>query len=184
MPEVIEVSNEKLVEAIAEMRKNFCTKTQNDVINIALKSVFLVPAQVTKNTGLVADADNHVKFENNQQVKFLLVNHAERGQFFPVFTDADEIQKMRENLPEGGEFQNFTMKFSDIAQLTEETAAVNGFVINPFDQNLPFTKEMLESIKQTIIKTQEARKKAAEDMHNPTVEMNGTLKEDESETKE
>ena len=49
-------NNPKLIEAIAEMRKNFCAETQNKVINTALACTFLVPAMVEKTTELVADA--------------------------------------------------------------------------------------------------------------------------------
>ena len=35
-------NNPKLIEAIAEMRKNFCAETQNKVINTALACTFLV----------------------------------------------------------------------------------------------------------------------------------------------
>ena len=56
-------NNPKLIEAIAEMRKNFCAETQNKVINTALACTFLVPAMVEKTTELVADAENHVNFE-------------------------------------------------------------------------------------------------------------------------
>jgi hypothetical protein len=46
-------NNPKLIEAIAEMRKNFCAETQNKVINTALACTFLVPAMVEKTTELV-----------------------------------------------------------------------------------------------------------------------------------
>lgn len=46
-------NNPKLIEAIAEMRKNFCAETQNKVINTALACTFLVPAMVEKTTELL-----------------------------------------------------------------------------------------------------------------------------------
>ena len=73
------IENPELVEAIAEMRKDFKAETQNKVINLALKSSFLVPALINKNTQLVADADNHVKFEEKPQAKFLLITHKEKA---------------------------------------------------------------------------------------------------------
>lgn len=150
------VDNSALVEAIAEMRKDFNAETQNKVINLALKSTFLVPAFINKNTQLVADENNNVKFEDKPQAKFLLITHKEKGTFFPAFTDAEELSKFKTEQ----KFQGFAMRFGDIAALTEKTPNVKGFVINPMNQNLPFTKDMLESIKQTILKVKEARAKA------------------------
>lgn len=151
------IENSALVEAISEMRKNFNSETQNKVINTALRGTFLVPAIINKNTQLVADAENHVKFEDKPQAKFLLITHKEKGTFFPAFTDADELAKFKTEQ----KFQGFAMKFGDIAALTEKTPNVAGFVINPMNQNLPFTKEMLESIKQTLIKVRKDREDAA-----------------------
>ncbi len=150
------ITNPALVEAIAEMRKDFKPETQNKVINQALRCTFLVPAIIDKNTQLVADADNHVKFEDKPQAKFLLITHKEKGTFFPVFTDKEELDKFKTEQ----KFQGFAMKFGDIAALTEKTPNVNGFVINPMHENLPFTKPMLESIKQTLIKVRKEREEA------------------------
>ena len=162
------VSNEKidntaLIEAIAEMRKEFKPETQNKVINSALRSTFLIPAILEKNQELVADKDNHVQFQDKQTAKFLLVNKNVKDKqgndvtisYFPVFTSKEEMDKMtgtdKPHTP-------FAMKFSDIANLTENTPNVEGFVLDPFtrEHNLPFTKGMLESIKQTLIKFKES----------------------------
>ena len=149
-------NNPKLVEAIAEMRKDFKPETQNKVINAALRCTFLVPAVVEQSTELVADANNKVDFQNKSKAKFILINNTKtNGTFFPVFA----------------------MKFGDIASLTETTPNVKGFVINPFNQNLPFTQEMLVSIKNTLIKAKaakeaEAKGESAEAGSNITVSTN------------
>ena len=135
-------NNPKLIEAIAEMRKNFCADTQNKVINTALACTFLVPAMVEKTTELVADAENHVNFEDKSKAKFILLNNNKtNGTFFPVFTSPEEAQKLQYDKP----FQSFAMRFQDIAALTQE---------------------MLESIKQTLIRVAKERKAAREAAEN------------------
>jgi hypothetical protein len=151
------VDNTKLVEAIKEMRKDFTPENQNKVINLALRSTFLVPAILEKNTELVADADNHVKFQDKQKAKFILINHKERGSYFPAFTDNEAVKTLKTDQ----KFVPFAMKFADIAALTEHTPNVNGFVIDPFGLNLPFTKEILESIKQTLMRVKKEKEAAA-----------------------
>ncbi len=160
------ITNPELVEAIAEMRANFSPETQNKVINLALRGTFLVPAMISKNTQLVADAENHVKFEDKPQAKFLLITHKERGTFFPVFTDGEELMKFKTEQ----KYQSFAMRFADIAALTEKTPNVVGFVLNPMHENLPFTKEMLESIKQTLIRVRQQRAQAAKAAENSQAE--------------
>ena len=171
-------NNPKLIEAIAEMRKNFCAETQNKVINTALACTFLVPAMVEKTTELVADAENHVNFEDKSKAKFILLNNNKtNGTFFPVFTSPEEAKKLQYDKP----FQSFAMRFQDIAALTEQTPKVQGFVVNPFGENLPFTQEMLESIKQTLIKVakeRKAAKEAAENGEAPNIAVTNNEKDD------
>lgn len=177
------ISNEKidntpLVEAIGEMRKEFGPDTQNKVINMALRSTFLVPAIIEKNQELVADENNHVSFEDKQTAKFLLVNKPTRDKdgnetgtvsYFPAFTSEEELKKIETDR----EYRPFAMKFNDIANLTENTPNVDGFVLDPFNKshNLPFTKSMLESIKQTLIKFKQERDaaQAAENGEAPNI---------------
>ena len=168
------VSNEKidngaLINAIADMRKEFNPDTQNKVINQALRSTFLVPAVLEKNQELVADENNHVQFQDKQTAKFLLVNKNVKDKegnqktisFFPVFTSKDAMDAMAKTTEQ--KFVPFAMKFSDIANLTENTPNVEGFVLDPFtkEHNLPFTKPMLEAIKQTLIKFRQEKEAAA-----------------------
>ncbi len=162
------IANPELVEAINEMRKDFTNETQNKVVNLALRSTFLVPAIVDKNTQLIADSDNNVKFEDKPQAKFMLITHKEKGTFFPAFTDPDELMKFKTD----EKFQSFAMKFSDLAALTEKTPEVTGFVLNPMSHNLPFTKPMLETIKETLLrvrKEREAAEKAAAENSEPNI---------------
>lgn len=150
------VQNPELLEAVKEMRADFNAQTQSKVINLALRGTFVIPAIISKNTQLVADKDNHLKFQDKPQAKFMLIKHKTNGTFFPVFTDEEEFAKLEKQ----GDFQPVKMKFSDIAQLTEQTPSVAGFVINPASTNLPFPKKMLDSIKQTLIKAQRDREAA------------------------
>lgn len=160
-----QIDNSALIEAIKEMRENFNPETQNKVINLALRAIFLVPAVIETNQELVADDNNRVQFEDKHTAKFLLINHKERGAYFPAFTSDEELKTMKTDKP----FRPFAMKFSDIAGLSENTPAVNGFVVNPFHENLPFTKDMLESIKQTLINLRQ--EKAAAEKSEPDISM-------------
>lgn len=152
------VTNPKLVEAIGKMRKNFCHETQNIVLNIALRSTFLVPGTVAASEKLVADEDNHVHFDQDPQVKFLLINHSEKGTFIPAFTDDEQISTFKSDKP----FQAFALSFVDLAAITENTPQINGFIVNPTGQNLPFTQALLDQMKKAIFtaKRKEAEEKA------------------------
>lgn len=57
------IQNTELVVAINEMRKDFNPQTQNNVLNLVLRSTFLIPCVVSKDTQLIADENNHVHFD-------------------------------------------------------------------------------------------------------------------------
>ena len=146
-----QVTNPKLIEAINAMRENFTPDTQNATINAALRSTFYVPAIIEKKKEIVANANNEVKFEEKPKARFLLIrkqNGETDETYFPAFTDADELAKFKSNEP----YQRVKMKFGDLAMLVEQVNTIKGFVINPMSHNLPFTRDMLEGIKQVLIK--------------------------------
>ena len=161
-------NNPKLIEAITEMRANFNADNQNKVINAALRCTFYVPAtimQQKKPTGqqeVVFDENNRAHMQEKVDVqtsaRFILIsNNKTNDKYFPVFTDKEELAKLKTDQP----YQAFAMKFGDLAAITEQNPAVKGFVINPFHENLPFTQEMLTSIGQTLLKVKKEREAAA-----------------------
>lgn len=145
------VTNPKLLNAQAEMRKNYNHDTQNDVINAAIRSTFLVPAVVDKETRIVADENNNVQFDNRPQARFLLVEHPKLGTYIPVYTDENELGKFQSDEA----FEKIAMPFPQVAHLVEQMPNVEGFVVNPQGDALPFTRQLLDDILQQILKAQE-----------------------------
>lgn len=167
--ELKDMDNTEFVEAIRAMRADFNAESQNKVVNLALHATFLVPAITEKKTELVKGADDRMKFEDKPTIKFLLISNPERGTFFPVYTDMELLKGFKTDR----KFQAVAMKFSDIANLTEQTPTVNGFIVNPDTEKLPFTKEILNGIKQSIITAREkAKARKAEGGPNITVSTN------------
>ena len=161
------IDNSALIEAIKEMRANFTHENQNKVIQLALRATFFVPAVVDKKTELVEGADKRITFQEKPTAKFLLITNPERGTFFPAYTDRELLKNFKTEQP----YQGFAMRFSDIATLTEQTPTVNGFLINPDTEKLPFTKEILANIKQTLKAARERAeaKKAGEASEGPNI---------------
>ena len=62
------------------------------------------------------------------------------------------------------------MKFGDLAMLVEQVQSIKGFVINPMSHNLPFTREMLEGIKQVLIKRRNEQQAEAAKAETPAEE--------------
>lgn len=142
--------------ALAEMRADYNDETQSKVINAALRCTFLVPALIDEGTRIVADENNQVHFDDRPQAKFLLIEHQKLGTYLPAFTDKEEIDKFE---TDGKHHHHVAMKFNQVAHLVEQMPNIKGFVVNPFGDALPFSKELLDEILKRLL---EAQKKQAE----------------------
>ncbi|MBR6874420.1 MAG: SseB family protein [Ruminococcus sp.] len=164
-----DIDNSALEEAIAVMKKEPTAQHQNDVINIALRSSFFVPAMMVKNTELVESPDHKVRFEDKQSARFMLIQNKDKQSYFPAYTNTEYLQTFKSD----SRFQGFVMKFGDLANLTEQTASVSGFVINPNKDDLPFTKEFLDHIKKILTEAHNKRVAAqqAEAEGKPNIEV-------------
>ncbi len=165
--EAANIDNSALIQAIKDMRADFTPETQNKVIQLALRATFFVPAILDKKTELVEGKDKRVTFEDKPTARFLLISNPERGTFFPAYTDRELLKDFKTDQP----YQGFAMRFADLASLTEQTPTVNGFLINPDSEKLPFTKEILANIKQTLkaARDRAEAKKAAEASEGPNI---------------
>jgi len=153
-----DLENQALIEAIAEMRKNFNVETQNKVLNAAIMAEYYVPAKLSTKQQIVADASNKIEFQEQPQATFLFITNDRGETYVPAFTDQEQARKFRSE----EKFQLFSMKFPDIAGFTEKVPNVNGFIINPDGEALPFTKSILEAIKSEIAKKNAELKEAEE----------------------
>lgn len=148
------ISNQALLDAQKKMRENYNNETQSDVINVALRCTFIVPALVDNKTRIVANENNEVKFDDTPQAKFQLVEHPKLGTYMPVFTDDEEFGKFVTD----PKIQKIAMTFPQVAQLVEQIKTAKGFVVNPGGDPLPFSNEMLNDILQQLLKAQEDMK--------------------------
>lgn len=153
------VENPELVEAINAMRADFNNQTQNRVLNLTLRAEFLVPALLSTKQQIVANSQNKVEFRDQPQATFLFITNKSGATYVPVFTDMQQAEKFRSEQP----FRLFAMQFADLAAFTEKLESVQGFLINPDDHALPFTKQILAAIKAEL-----AKKKAAAQSDTPT----------------
>ncbi len=145
------VHNPEYTKALAEMRANYNEETQNRLLNVALRCKFVLPAVIDTKTRIVADKNNKVHFDDRPQAQFLLMEHEKLGTYLPAFSEIEEIMKFDGN---DVMWQGVEMTFPQVAHLVEQMPNVNGFVVNPLGDPLPFSRELLNEILQQIIAAQ------------------------------
>lgn len=168
LPKQPKIDNSALKKAATALREENNPKNFNAVVNLMMRSVFLAPAKI--EIGEVApkpDENGRIQLPKNTKVTFALLKSGEGKSFFTAFTDAEELNKWT-NKPEG---QVMLLRFDDYARMLNGNDHVDGFVLNPFSDNLRFNSdmvasllkqrnEMMEKVKQAV--AQQAAQRAAQ----------------------
>lgn len=154
------IDNSELVNAIDEMRKEYNDTTRDAVVNAAVFSTtFFAPAIFDKSTELVQNDRQRLEFTERPKAQFVLIENPKGEKYLPVFTSTELLKAFRERDEQAKISQSFVMSFADAASVVETFPFIEGFVINPFDQNLPFTKEFIQAIRKNLVEQMEFLKK-------------------------
>ena len=146
MPDVKDIKNPELLDAIEEMQENNTPETVNHMIDCVMAAQFITPGVVSKPRNVAkTDSNGATVMQQETQVQFQLIENNNKEKFFPAFTD--ESEKMKWEGSKGKD--NVIMTFDSYAQvLSEPQCEVKGFVINPFGKSVAFPAPMVKSLKE------------------------------------
>lgn len=145
------ITNPQLVQAMDAMKQDRNQKTEALFVNTLKISRFLVPANVDTVQQAQANPDGTVELKDQPQIKFVLFSNQNDEKFFPLFTDAAEVQKWEEH----SKHQLAAITYSDLCQFfrreQENATASNliGIVINPYGQNIMIPTDSMLRIMST-----------------------------------
>ena len=150
--DLTKIDNSMLINAIAEMRKEYTDASRDNVVNaVVFDATFFIPAIFDKSTELVQNDNQRLEFTERPKAQFVLIENPKGEKYIPAFTSTELLTAFRNQQPEAAQnAQSFVMTFADLAGVTESFGFIEGFVINPFDENLPFTKDFILAIKQNL----------------------------------
>lgn len=144
-PKKLTIANPELKKAAATLRAENTPQNFNAVINQLMRGVFLAPGKI--DPGSVPpkpDKMGRVKLPKDTKITFALLKASDGKSFFTAFTDEEELKKWK-GIPTN---QNMLLRFDDYARMLSGNDKVSGFVLNPFSDNLRFSKEMVETLKK------------------------------------
>lgn len=130
------VENQDLVIAIGEMFNNNNAMTQSKMIDQVMRAKFIIP--------IIIDKDICEQSQNDSSgIDFHMLENSEKQKFFMAFTDWDELEKWKR--VEGQ--QTAILTFDDYSNMVlDQRSTAEGFVINPFGENLIFNKRLIDSL--------------------------------------
>ena len=158
------LTNPALKKAMDAARSEDTPQNRNAVVNEVLRATFLMPVQVGfDGKPPRPDKDGKVELPKNTKVSFPLLSTPEKHQYFMAFTDWDELHKWRSTPGQ----QTMMLRFGDYAALIEKNERVEGFVINPFSNNIRFERNNIALIKRQQDVMIAARKRMEEKRIKP-----------------
>lgn len=142
------VANPDLRKAITEAKKSPGVETSVKLLNEVVKAKLLAPVSMDQKPEYDEEIDEIVINENTQ-ISFELIKSSNGSLYYPVFTDGPEMALCGVDMDQ----QSLIVNFDDLAaMLLQPQNAVAGFVINPMNDNICFSTDMIAAMKKDMEK--------------------------------
>jgi len=141
------ITNPELIELMKKLKENPNSENENKFINCMINSLFLTPIIID---GEIEEKDDYkITIKKGTKINFkLIANKNTQKSYFLAFTDWDELRKWSSE-PENA----FIVNYDDLKNLVARSQGEQeGFVINPFNQNIIVNSEIIEGIQKHIKK--------------------------------
>lgn len=145
----------KLTLENKDLRRAINKKTYNDsdvseIINNIIEANLYIPVLVLNNTGIEMNEDGISDISIDTKAKLPSLKFEKLGDMLPVFTNGEEFVAYRNGAESRESYQPFVISFRTLGAFIEDRPEYNGFVLDPCGKKLPFTKEILHTIKMTL----------------------------------
>ncbi len=153
--------NFRLKVLLKEMKENRSDVSTNMVIEeVVMNTHFVTPAYLLEKPEF--NEDGTVVFTEEIKLRIPAMSDGEGGFFYTMFTDKEEYAQWT-----GTEkFECITLTFDNYVELIQENEDIAGVVLNPFSDNLVFTR-----INMLHLKTQKELKTRGVAVHTVTQDM-------------
>ena len=123
------INNPELKRAISRMYQEGTRDSKEAALHSLVRAQLMAPVVVVR--------------EGKQDgVQFMLLPNQDGKNFFPVFTDMEELRKQFKQ----PEQQTLVLTFADLAGMILRDAGAAGLVVNPFGENMTLGRELVELV--------------------------------------
>ncbi len=138
------LQNDRLKEVIKNLHENYNEDTEEKFLAELKNASFLAPADIKVEEDLKEkiESDGTITLDKNTPMNFMLISSEDGKNFFPAFTDEEELSKDPEK--KDAIIINLETYLEMLDSNTEENIA--GIAINPFGEAIVIPKEMLIDI--------------------------------------
>ena len=123
------VSNPELKRAITRMYQEGSRDSKETALRCLVRAQLLAPVVVQREG-------------KQDHIQFMLLPNQDGSNFFPVFTDLEELRKQF-NQPDQ---QTLVLTFADLAGMILRDSSAAGLAVNPFGENMTLGRELVEIV--------------------------------------
>lgn len=134
--EMTDITNPSLVEAMENLKIDDTDDTRNAFINAMINASFIVPA-------IIDPVPEGNVIPEGTTISLYSMKSKDDKSFLIAFTDMEELKKWKNQEIK----QTVINRFQDIKGIVlKQDANYQGFLINPFNQNIAINKPLIEQI--------------------------------------
>ncbi len=145
-----QIKNMELIIAMRMLQEEDTLENRNRMINEMMKSKFVTPATIDPKDEERVRANKGKDGKTSVQVSFKIVKSKDGKKFLPAFTDTAQYNEWKERSGIKDGLRNMIMNFDVYAQyILNSNGDLDGFIINPYGENIVFTTGLIKSIVMT-----------------------------------
>ena len=142
-----QIQNLELIVAMRVLQQDDTPVNRSKLLQEVMKSKFVTPATVDEEEEKKVRELRQKGLKGSLQVKMAMVNTNDGKHFLPAFTDSMQLNDWKERVHMDAEPKKVIMNFDAYAQhVIKSGGNLNGFVINPYAENIVFTEENIRSL--------------------------------------
>jgi hypothetical protein len=135
--------NDDLKKAIKKIHEEYNQENETNFLEELKNASFLAPADIQIEGDLKEqiEKDGTVTLDQNTPMNFMLISAEDGKNFFPAFTDEEELAKdqVKQNA--------IILKLENyLDMLSKNTEDIQGIAINPFGEAIVIPREMLFNV--------------------------------------
>lgn len=134
------VTNPILIDAIKAIKNEITSKTQDEYFKAIREAKFLSP--VTINPLPQSSIDGKTTLTQDTKISFFSFKDENNHEYYPVYTDWVALKQWRD-IPDE---QTVITTYKDISSIVLSNPQSMGFVINPYSDNIPVRRDIIEHI--------------------------------------
>lgn len=142
----LQLQNTELRKAIS--KEKYGPEDIKEIITAIIDADLYIPIHVISGA-LIEEADGFKDIQETRDCSLPCIKHEEHGYMLPIFTNGDEFNEFNSRHKDNT-YVPYVITFRNLAAFVEDRTEYDGFLLDPYGTSLPFTKEILYSIKKVL----------------------------------